>query len=402
MVGGGPPRAPVVPPVAWPAMTEAGAPGRNGTPGAPTALRSGRAGRRSPVLVLVLAVALIGLAACGSGAEDLATEPSGSDRAPGSTPSGGTASVLAEPAPPGSTAEVAEEPSTTASTSAPGGGAPPATTSAPAPLPIGTVELALVDPTRPTVSRGTTIASSRSLPTTVTYPTGSGGPWPLLVFAHGFRLGPPGYARLVASLVAAGYVVAAPSFPLADEARAGSQVDRGDLPNQPGDLSFVLDQVIAAGQDPSSPLAGRIDGSRIGAVGHSDGADTVLDLGYTAGRSDGRALAIVALSPDAVVAAGTGVGSSTPLLVEHGDADDVVPYSESISVFRAVPARRYLLTLLGAGHLDPVAQATSWTPVLDATVIAFLDRYVAGRTGDDGSITAPATSSAVARIESAG
>ena len=327
------------------------------------------------------------------------TEPSGSRPEPSSTTSRGTAEVLAEPSTPGSTAEVAvDPPSATGSTVAP----PEPTSPAPAPLPIGTVELMLLDPSRPTVSRGTTVASSRSLPTTVTYPTGSGGPWPLLVFAHGFRLGPPGYARLVASLVAAGYVVAAPSFPLADEARAGAQVDRGDLPNQPGDLSFVIDQVLGVGQDSSSPLAGRIDGTRIGAVGHSDGADTVLDLGYTVGRSDPRARAIVALSPDAVVTAGSGVGSTTPLLVEHGDADDVVPYRESVSVFQAVPARRYFLTLLGAGHLDPVAQATSWTPVLDATVIAFLDRYVAGRSGDDGSVTAPATSSAVARIESAG
>ena len=263
--------------------------------------------------------------------------------------------------------------------------------------------MALVDPSRPTVSRGTTLSATRSLPTVVTYPTGSGGPWPLVVFAHGFRLGPPGYARLVATMTAAGYVVAAPSFPLADEAVAGAQVDRGDLPNQPGDVAFVIDQVLAEASDPGSPLAGRVDGTRIGAVGHSDGADTVLEVGYHPARHDARVRAVVALSPDAVVAAGTTTGATTPLLLEHGDADAVVPLQESASVFAAVPARRYFLTLLGAGHLEPVTGATPWTPVLDATVLAFLDRHVAGEDGPEEAITGPgSTSSSAARIEVAG
>ena len=145
-----------------------------------------------------------------------------------------------------------------------------------------------------------------------------------------------------------------------------------------------------------------VDGTRIGAVGHSDGADTVLDLGYTAGRSDPRVRAVVALSPDAVVAAGSSVGAATPLLLEHGDADDVVPYRESVSVFANVRSRRWFLTLLGAGHLQPVTEPTGWTPVLDATVVAFLDRFVAGRGADDGAITGPASASSVARIETAG
>jgi fermentation-respiration switch protein FrsA (DUF1100 family) len=112
--------------------------------------------------------------------------------------------------------------------------------------------------------------------------------------------------------------------------------------------------------------------------------------------------AVVALSPDAVVAAGSGVGASTPLLLEHGDADAVVPYTESTSVFAAVPARRYFLTLLGGGHLEPVTQPTTWTPVLDATIVAFLDRHVAGRDVAEDAITAPGSASSVARIEVAG
>jgi fermentation-respiration switch protein FrsA (DUF1100 family) len=111
---------------------------------------------------------------------------------------------------------------------------------------------------------------------------------------------------------------------------------------------------------------------------------------------------VVALAPDAVVAAGSAVGASTPLLVAHGDADSIVPYAESRSVFAAVPSRRYLLTLIGGGHLDPVTITTPWTSVLDATTIAFLDRHVAGRDGAEEAITGPASASAVTRIEVAG
>ena len=362
-----------------------------------------------------LLVAVLLASACGSSPDPEvsgATGPAGgSDTTTSSRrPTPGTAGILAEPAPtdgldPATTAGPAP---TDASPPEPapaptGSSEPAASTPAPgAPYPIGLTNLALVDASRPTTSRGATIAPSRSLPTVVAYPASGGGPWPLVVFAHGFRLGPPGYSRIVATMTAAGYVVAAPSFPLADEAVAGARVDRGDLPNQPGDVSFVIDQVLAASADPASPLAGRVDGSRVGAVGHSDGADTVLDLGYHASRSDPRVRAVVALSPDAVVAAGTGTGTTTPLLLEHGDADTVVPYTESVSVFAAVPARRYLLTLVGAGHLEPVTGTTAWTPVLDATVLAFLDRHLAGLGGGDEAITAPGTGSSAARIEVAG
>jgi len=39
------------------------------------------------------------------------------------------------------------------------------------------------------------------------------GPFPLVVFAHGYQLGPDTYARLLRAWARAGYVVAAPAFP---------------------------------------------------------------------------------------------------------------------------------------------------------------------------------------------
>src|SRR5690242_8232221 len=54
---------------------------------------------------------------------------------------------------------------------------------------------------------------ARRLATIVRWPL-SGGSHPLVVFAHGFALTPADYAPLLQAVASAGYVVAAPLFPL--------------------------------------------------------------------------------------------------------------------------------------------------------------------------------------------
>jgi predicted dienelactone hydrolase len=213
------------------------------------------------------------------------------------------------------------------------------------------------------------------------------------VFAHGYQLGPSSYQHLIGVIASAGYVVAAPAFPLADASVAGADLDRGDIPNQSGDLRFVIDQLLAG------PLAGSIDGSRIGAVGHSDGADTVLDLGYEPQRLDRRVRAVAALSPDAMT---TSAAGGAPLLITHGDHDTIVPYRNAATVFSQVPVHRFLMTLVGADHLPPVQGAQPWARVLEAAVLDLLDARVAGRTTGDGSLTADASVAGVATIQGAG
>jgi dienelactone hydrolase len=251
----------------------------------------------------------------------------------------------------------------------------------------------LVDTSRPLMRNGDELASGRSLPITVWRPAAT-GTFPLVIFVHGFDLGPSDYSRFCTTLAASGYVVVAPSFPLEDPSR-GNGLDRTDLPNEATDVSFVITSVL------DGSLAAHVRPHAISVVGHSDGADVALMDGYQVGKVDSRVGAIVAIAPDAMQGA-VAPPPDAPLLLVHGDADTVVPYRNSQTVFVQVPARRYFLTLIGADHLPPIAGGTPWTPVLDTAVADFLDATVAGRLPPVASLTGRLGASPLVRLEESG
>jgi len=234
------------------------------------------------------------------------------------------------------------------------------TTVAPAPNPQ---IVNFIDSSRQVVSNGQTISKTRALPTTVWRPSRA-GVFPLVVFAHGYRLGPPGYARFCAALAEGGYIVAAPSFPLADESR-GNGLNRDDIPHEALDVAFV----IAALR--SSTTGPQIAPGPVGVAGHSDGADVALIVGYQQDYADSGVGSVVAVAPDAFT--GKLATNRPSLLLVHADSDATVPYSESIQVFTHVPGNRTFLTLIGADHLPPIAGNTVWTSVLDGAVLTFFD-----------------------------
>lgn len=251
----------------------------------------------------------------------------------------------------------------------------PPTTTTPPPirgLAVTSTQLPLVDTSRPLVEDGETLAPYRNLPTTVWMPSAAGR-YPLVVFASGYDVGPPTYAQFCSYLASSGYVVAAPSFPLEDPAQ-GHTLDRSDIPNEVGDVSFVIKSLE------TGSLARHLEPGRVAVVGHSDGADVALMIGYQQGMVNPQVSAIVADAPDPMT--GTIVPSDRPLLLVQGNDDTVVPYQSSQTVFSqfapvGVPV--WYETLLGAGHFGPIAGDTQWTPVLDQDVADFLDATVAGR-----------------------
>jgi len=210
----------------------------------------------------------------------------------------------------------------------------------------------------------------------------AGGPFPLVVFAHGYRLAPDTYARLMRAWARAGYVVAAPAFPLTHADAAA--VDRSDLINQPQDLRFVMARLLALR---AAPLGGLIDRSRIALGGHSDGVDSALAVAYGR-RRDRRVRAALGFS-GAEVSAFTGFGGSrrgVPLLAVQGTADPVNPPSGTDAYFADAPRPKYLLKLLGAEHVAPYQDQQPYLGIVARVSTAFLDTYLRRDTAARGSL----------------
>jgi hypothetical protein len=150
--------------------------------------------------------------------------------------------------------------------------------------------------------------------------------------------------------VRAGFVVAAPYFPLSRSDHRGGP-DPDDVENQPGDVSFVI-SALTDELDDDSPLAGLIDADHIGAAGHSLGAITTLGVTANTCCADERIDAVVVMSATAVPFPGGeyDFSSAPPMLVVHGTDDELLDYEDGVALFDDLVAPKGLLTIDGGTH----------------------------------------------------
>jgi fermentation-respiration switch protein FrsA (DUF1100 family) len=243
---------------------------------------------------------------------------------------------------------------------------------------VGVRVLRYVDPSRLARPRHRQPVA-RALPVVLRYPSTGAGPFPLIVFAHGFAVTPATYSLLLRAWATAGYVVAAPVFPLENAAAPGGP-DESDLVNEPGDISFVISELLAASAAPGGALSGLIDPSRIAVAGQSDGATAALSSAYARRMRDPRVRAAVVLSGAEM----SGVGGyafargGPPLLAVQGTADTTNEPRYTYAYFAAAARPKYLLRLLGAGHLPPYTSEQPQLSIVERSTIAFLDGYLRG------------------------
>lgn len=219
----------------------------------------------------------------------------------------------------------------------------------------------LVDETRPTPATGTTgELDSRTLDVWIDLPA-EPGPWPLLVFAHGLTGHPRSHETHRRHLAAECFVVVAPAFPLTNNDVANAWLNAGDVPGQFGDVSFLIDEMLA---DPEFSTA--IDAERIGVIGHSLGGLTTAGAAVSP-DADPRISAAVVMSAGFVEAR-----DDVAVMVLHGDADNVVPVAVGTGAYDLLEGRAVLVTLLGGDHLSGITDGESdYGPVVRGVTAAF-------------------------------
>jgi dienelactone hydrolase len=210
-------------------------------------------------------------------------------------------------------------------------------------------------------------------------PARSAGPFPLVIFGHGFAVTPGPYAALLQAWARAGYVVAAPIFPLGN-ANAPGGPNESDIVNQPRDMSFVISRMLGLSAAHSGLFAGLISRDEIAVSGQSDGGETALAVAYDRLFIDRRVRAAVILSGAEI----PGVGGfdfpapSPPLLASQGTADTINRPFFTYQFFNLAPRPKFLLTLTGASHLPPYTTQQPQLGIVERVSIDFLDRYLKG------------------------
>ncbi|CAN5842862.1 hypothetical protein BH24ACT3_BH24ACT3_08230 [soil metagenome] len=253
------------------------------------------------------------------------------------------------------------------------------------------------DPSRVTMANGDAPElPTRTLPTYVLYPADgvpapdpvegaepavTDGPFPLIVFSHGFTGNGPAYQALTREWARAGYVVVAPTFPLSSAGAPGGPVTR-DVVEQPADVSFLIDQMLAANADLASPYAGLVAEDRVGVAGHSLGGATTLGVTFSVCCTDERIEAAVSLAGLLLPPDGRGFRppgpDGAPLLAIHGDADMTVAYERGRAAYdQAGPPKRFV-TIIGGAHTPDyvVGPRTPGGAVVASATLAFFDEHL--------------------------
>ncbi|MFT4570420.1 MAG: dienelactone hydrolase [Hyphomicrobiaceae bacterium] len=220
-----------------------------------------------------------------------------------------------------------------------------------------------VDTTRGTdANNGFPALAERTLEARVWYPVvtpglsapvlDAGGPFPLVIRAHGFGGFADDSGDITSHLASYGYVVVAPTFPLSNFNTPGGAT-LADVDEQIADISFLIDEMLARSATAGSLFEGGIDASRVGAVGHSLGGITVLGAGYHTDIADPRIGAVVGHAPlGCVLEDGFFDGGTAALMIVGGTEDLVTRYpSNHLAPYQIANAEKYLVTLEGGLHV---------------------------------------------------
>ncbi|MEH6586497.1 MAG: hypothetical protein V7720_08055 [Halioglobus sp.] len=220
------------------------------------------------------------------------------------------------------------------------------------PLQVLSHQQLFVDSSRPTNPNGEYAgAAERRLDGIVWYPaTTAQGPYPLIVYSHGFSSTRDGGAYLAEQLASQGYVVVAVNYPLTYFEAPGGPNPR-DVVNQPADISFIIDSLLASNSTAGDVLEGMIDEARIGATGISLGGMTTALVSFHPQMRDPRIGAALSIAgPTAIFKKSFFDHADLPFLMLAGDSDALVPYSSNAAPVINKVRGAELVTLASGSH----------------------------------------------------
>lgn len=176
-------------------------------------------------------------------------------------------------------------------------------------------------------------------------------PLPVIVYSHGFMSSAAEPEYLARFLVPKGYVLVAVNYPLS-HGRAPGGANALDVIHQPGDLSFVIDSLLARAETSGDPLYQRLDASRIAAVGLSLGGLTTQFAAYHRDLRDPRLAAAVSIAgPSSFLERRFFQTSDLPFMMIAGSADAIVPYTANAAPIPDKVDNSLLLSLKQGSHV---------------------------------------------------
>jgi len=176
-------------------------------------------------------------------------------------------------------------------------------------------------------------------------------PHPLIVYSHGFSSFMGEGTYLNRHLATHGYIVIEPQFPYTNISAPGGP-DLSDVVNQPGDLSFMIDKMLAWNEEPGNLFEGTVDPDRIGATGLSLGGLTTLLVAFHPELRDPRIKAAAATgAPTDLFAKRFYRTARVPLMLLLSKLDAMIDYEAAFPIAKQnVDVPTFIVTFFEASH----------------------------------------------------
>ncbi len=173
-------------------------------------------------------------------------------------------------------------------------------------------------------------------------PASAKGPYPVVLFSHGYGGERLYYSNLLVGIASWGYVVVSADY--LERGLAAQALGYKGKPTAADDSAIMQSSLLAtmqASASATSILHGVADPNRVAAVGHSAGGQTAFDA-----LNRARVSTAVGWAPEGPA----GTPSSKPVMLIGAEGDQVVPPASVKRTYDSFPGPKSLVEISGEGH----------------------------------------------------